>query len=113
MYGDMENWTDFTYTLMQACSHFTLDIVPVAFMIYCHHRTFSNEAEVHETVETEVSTKMMSSKDTSRFATSQRDEVVVYLSDDQESDCGREDTLTAFNDGQNQLMSNAYQNPTD
>ena len=70
MYGDMENWTDFTYTLMQACSHFTLDIVPVAFMIYCHHRTFSNEAEVHETVETQVSTKMMSSKDTSRFATS-------------------------------------------
>ena len=38
-----KEWDFFLYDLMQAISYLLVDVLPVSFMLYSHHKTFKKE----------------------------------------------------------------------
>ena len=38
--GAKHDWEDYAYYMMQICSHILVDVMPVTYMLYCHHKTY-------------------------------------------------------------------------
>ena len=39
--GASQDWSLFAYALLEVASHVLVDITPVTYMLYSHHRTYS------------------------------------------------------------------------
>ena len=56
IYGDNNDWSDYAFNLMEVTFHILIDIIPITYMLYCHHKTYrrlaadkNNESETNDT----------------------------------------------------------------
>ena len=56
IYGSKNDWSDYAFNLMEVTIHILIDIIPVTYMLYCHHKTYrrladdkNNESETNDT----------------------------------------------------------------